>query len=311
MPSYVPPQKGVAFVFYVSLESQASAGTWQANPTLASGDAKVMTDDGAPANLATLPAVDADSTKRVKVSLSASEMNGDNITVILSDAAGAEWYDLTVNIQTVASGNEFDSLATSAEITALNDPTAAAIADAVWDEATTGHTTAGTFGEQAKTDIDAILVDTAALSAVGSASVISKVSGDTVTVEQYETWNPTLDVSGVSDLTAFENVIFVVKAAPSEADTAAILYVDTTTGLKYIGAAAASAASKGTLTINSATAFKVNIDVAEVASKIANTYSGTYTWTLKGIETGTTPDEATVLASGVWRIERGMIQATA
>lgn len=39
-------------------------------------------------------------------------------------------------------------------------PTAAEIADAVWDEATTSHTTSGTFGEQCKTDIDAILVDT-------------------------------------------------------------------------------------------------------------------------------------------------------
>lgn len=36
-------------------------------------------------------------------------------------------------------------------------PTVGQIADAVWDEDTTGHTTAGTFGEQAKTDIDAIL----------------------------------------------------------------------------------------------------------------------------------------------------------
>lgn len=39
-------------------------------------------------------------------------------------------------------------------------PTAAQVADAVWDEATAGHTTAGTFGEQCKTDIDAILADT-------------------------------------------------------------------------------------------------------------------------------------------------------
>jgi hypothetical protein len=38
--------------------------------------------------------------------------------------------------------------------------TAADIADAVWDEATSGHTTSGTFGEQVKTDIDAILADT-------------------------------------------------------------------------------------------------------------------------------------------------------
>ena len=36
----------------------------------------------------------------------------------------------------------------------------AEIADAVWDEATSGHTTSGTFGEQLKTDVDAILADT-------------------------------------------------------------------------------------------------------------------------------------------------------
>ena len=50
-------------------------------------------------------------TKRVKVSLSADEMNGDNITVIFSDAAGAEWYDLTVNIQTITAGRQFEDLA--------------------------------------------------------------------------------------------------------------------------------------------------------------------------------------------------------
>ena len=39
-------------------------------------------------------------------------------------------------------------------------PTAAAIADAVWDEAATGHTDAGKAGAQLWTDIDAILLDT-------------------------------------------------------------------------------------------------------------------------------------------------------
>jgi hypothetical protein len=39
-------------------------------------------------------------------------------------------------------------------------PSAASIADAVWDEATAGHTTGGTFGEQLKSDVDAILADT-------------------------------------------------------------------------------------------------------------------------------------------------------
>jgi len=109
MPSYVTPKKNTEYVFYISLTSQADTKLHQANPTFATGDAKVATDDGSPANLNTIPSVDADFTDRVKVTLSASEMNGDNITVILSDSAGAEWCDLTVNIATTA--NQIDDLA--------------------------------------------------------------------------------------------------------------------------------------------------------------------------------------------------------
>lgn len=104
MPSFVPCKKNDAngFTCYVSLVSQANTKIMQANPTLAAGDAKIAIDDGAPANLGTLPAVDADFTKRVKVVLSQAETNGDNLSIIFSDAAGAEWCDLTLNIQTAA-----------------------------------------------------------------------------------------------------------------------------------------------------------------------------------------------------------------
>lgn len=104
-----PPKKNAAFVFYVGLISQADTKLLQANPTLAAGDVKVATDDAAPGNLATLPAVDADFTDRVKVSLSAGEMNGDRVTVIFSDAAGAEWADLLIDIPT--SVRQIDDLA--------------------------------------------------------------------------------------------------------------------------------------------------------------------------------------------------------
>lgn len=123
MTTYLPPKKNAVFVFYVSLVSQASSPDFQANPTLAAGDVKVAVDDGAPANLTTLPVVDADFTKRVKVSLSASEMNGDNITVIFSDAAGAEWHDLMVNIQTVTI-SQIDDLATASVLATVLADTA-------------------------------------------------------------------------------------------------------------------------------------------------------------------------------------------
>ena len=111
MATYVPAKKNTAYITYVGLVSQTNGGILQVNPTLAGGDVKVAIDDGAPANLATLPAVDADFTKRVKVNLSAAEMNGDNISIIFSDAAGTEWCDLIVNIQTAA--NQIDELAGS------------------------------------------------------------------------------------------------------------------------------------------------------------------------------------------------------
>lgn len=103
MADYAIPVKNEAFVFFVSLVSQADTKLAQTNPTLAAGDVKVQTDDGTLANITTLP-TGAASSKRVKVSLSASEMNGDNIWVQFSDAAGAEWCDLGVCIQTAARG---------------------------------------------------------------------------------------------------------------------------------------------------------------------------------------------------------------
>ena len=104
-----PAKKNTAFTFYVSLVSQANTKIMQVSPTLAAGDVRVAIDDGAPANLATLPVVDADFTKRVKVAMSAAEMNGDRISVIFSDAAGAEWCDLTLDIPT--SVRQVDDLA--------------------------------------------------------------------------------------------------------------------------------------------------------------------------------------------------------
>jgi DNA-binding transcriptional regulator YdaS (Cro superfamily) len=264
--------------------------------------------------------------------------------------------------------------------------TAGEVADAVWDEALSGHSTAGTSGKKltdlANADlsgvatsaalatvdgiVDTILADTnelqsdwadggrldllldaagsagdpwatelpgaygsgtageiiggfsddlttaiAGLAGTSTVTVINTVDGGDAAVYQYATWNATFTLSGTPGLTDYENVIFCVKDNPNQADSAALLYVDTATGLKYIGGQAASAAGKGVLTVNSATAFNVYVAVAEVAEKLAGTYSGAATWELKGIETGTTPDEAMPIATGTWRIVKGNIRAIA
>ena len=99
MPNYNPIIRGQAYRLFLALPSQSNPLTMQSNPTLASGDAKVSKDGGSLANLTTLPAVTPASSKLVQVDLSATEMDADNVSIVLSDASGAEWCDTVVNIQ--------------------------------------------------------------------------------------------------------------------------------------------------------------------------------------------------------------------
>lgn len=109
MATYVPAKRAVEYIFYVSLVQQADTKLFQSNPTLAAGDVTISKDGGAFANLTTLPTVTPASGKSVKVTLSNTEMTADNVLVVFSDAAGAQWCDLSINIQTAA--RQIDDLA--------------------------------------------------------------------------------------------------------------------------------------------------------------------------------------------------------
>jgi hypothetical protein len=109
MSSQVTPKNGAAFSFYVALTSQADTKLFQVAPTLAGGDVKVSIDGGSFNDLAVLPVVTPAAGRAVLVALSAAEMTGDNIQVQFVDAAGAQWCDLLVNIQTTV--RQIDDLA--------------------------------------------------------------------------------------------------------------------------------------------------------------------------------------------------------
>jgi len=111
MASYNPPVKGAEYITYISLYGQAD-NFIVASPTIASGDFKVSTDGNVPTNLDTLPSLDQAGSGDVKVTVSIAEMTGDNIKVNWVDASGAEWWDGWINIQPVASGQQFDQLST-------------------------------------------------------------------------------------------------------------------------------------------------------------------------------------------------------
>lgn len=116
MASFNPPKKNTAYRMFVGLRSQADTRLFQVNPTLASGDAKVSKDGGALANLTTLPTV-IGSSAVVQIDLSSTEMNADNVTIVLSDAAGGQWCDLVIGLQTAA--NQFDDLALASAVATL------------------------------------------------------------------------------------------------------------------------------------------------------------------------------------------------
>lgn len=482
-----PPVKNAAFTFRIVLFAQ-SDNQIKTTPTIAAGDFKVSTDGGALANPGTLPSESPASSGQVLITLTADEMNGDEIVVRWIDASGDEWHSGAAVLHTIASGQQFDQLATATALAAgvtvasngitaasiasnaitsakiatsaisnakiasnaidstkiasgaltsaafasgaitqsaiaagtlidskfgsgaitadiLAADAAAEIADAVWDEAMADHVTAGTTGNalynaylnattvlarlgaftgtgvntvigffqalmrsDATTPSDvggtyddatdslqaikdgglslgagaitsstfasgAITADAIAADAIGASelatdavteianavqtalagtstvTVVSTVAGATATVYQYSTWEAAFTLSGSPGLTAYENLIFAVKRYASDTDAQSVLYVNSATGLIYIGQAAATGASSGSLTANSATAFTVYVDTAEVASKIANSFAGSFTWSLKGVETGTTPDEAIVIAAGTWRIEPGIVRS--
>lgn len=108
MATYQPAKRNTELIFPVSLTSVAAPTTHQSNPTLSAGDVKVSKDFGALANITTLPTVTPAGGKVVKVTLSSTEMDADNVILVFSDAAGAEWYDLTLGIQ--PSARQIDDL---------------------------------------------------------------------------------------------------------------------------------------------------------------------------------------------------------
>jgi len=98
-----PPVKAEDFAFDVCLEDYGNPGLFVANPTLAAGDVKISKDNGALANLASLPTVTPAAGKIVDVALSGTEMNADKVTVIFSDqTVPPEWSDYAITILTTA-----------------------------------------------------------------------------------------------------------------------------------------------------------------------------------------------------------------
>ena len=146
-----------------SIENRFMRGTDSVSPPSAASIADAVLDEALSGHTTagTLGKAVADiETDATAILADTDELQGDDVPGLiaaLNDISSAD-----VNAACDAALSDYDG-PTKAELDSglagLNDPTAAAIADAVWDEAQSGHTSAGSFGEIA-TEIAAILADT-------------------------------------------------------------------------------------------------------------------------------------------------------
>jgi hypothetical protein len=226
MASKAPPVKNAAFTFRILLFAQADDQI-KTTPTIAAGDFKVSIDGGALANPGTTPSESPASSGQVLVTLTAAEMNGDEIVVRWIDASGAEWHSGGVVLHTVA--QTFDTMDTNIDsvktdtaailldtgtdgVVLANDAITAAkiaadaigaselaadavaeIADAVWDEASAGHVAAGSLGKA----VADILVDTAEIGTAGAGLTEAGGTGDHLTAI---VWNADWDAQVQSEV---------------------------------------------------------------------------------------------------------------
>jgi hypothetical protein len=96
-----PPKRAEDFQVQVSLEDYANPGNFKSSPTIAAGDFKVDKDAGGLTNLATLPSVSPASSVLVLITLSATEMNADVVTLVgIDQTSPKEWADIVISIPT-------------------------------------------------------------------------------------------------------------------------------------------------------------------------------------------------------------------
>lgn len=251
-----PPKKNAAFIFYTALIDASNRPDFKAAPAIASGDFQVSTDGGALANLATLPTVTPASGVRIKVSLSASEMNGDNIGVVGIDAAGAEWDDIDIAIQTA-----------TRQLSELAYP------------AISGRSMTTSSGGKVAADVRLWLG--LAVSALSNAQVSASVAAGLITQFRGDTWS--IALTGLGSIASSSDVWFSVKSVGADSEDDAIIRLSDTVGLERINKASATAGD-GSLTVDDSGAGDVTMTL--VAARTAELAPGRYLYDVQWANAG-------------------------
>lgn len=168
-------------------------------------------------------------------------------------------------------------------------PTAAAVADAVWDEATSGHVAAGSFGKllaDLVTAVAALPATTAAIAAAvwsyatrtltqTSASVAAALDGDTITIRRGDTL--TVLITGLGDVSTRTKLWITGKSDRDHPDTSALFKIEETAGLEVINGATATTPANGSITVTDEVAGDMTIVIKGVeTAKLSSLSGGAY-----------------------------------
>ena len=329
----VPPKRGEAYTFYVTVTSQANTNVFQGPVTIAAGDFQYSNDGGATFNNpATLPVAVAGNNKVIRVVLSGGEMTpsvGDKILFIGSDAVGAEWQDYFEELTTVAT--PFDELIAGIWSYATRTLTSfgTLVAD-IWSYGTRTLTSFGTLVADIVTailasslvaDIVTAILASALVTNIVNAILASNLVGNIVTalmaiapvakalravdLELYrgDTW--TQPIARLGDISGRNELWIACKDDKDDADAQAVFLISETVGLEVIDGAAATVPANGSITVTDAAVGNITVVLeAEETAKLEATKKMWYD--LQMLE-GTT---VTTLRAGRLMITSDVVRAT-
>jgi hypothetical protein len=136
-----------------------------------------------------------------------------------------------------------------------------------------------------------------------AASVIATVTGSDITCQRGDSLSASL--TDVGALTGYSKVYFTVKRDYADADTAAIIQIEKTAGLKYINGAVGTPAN-GSLTIDDEATGDITIALDE--TETAKLDPGVYSYDVQVVRTAGT---VSTLTEGTFTVAADITRATA
>jgi hypothetical protein len=201
--------------------------------------------------------------------------------------------------------------ATGADVGGIPIPSAAAVADAVWDEVLADHDAAGSTGEAlgnvggggGASAADIWAHATRTLTAATVAGPSAEIDGGAITA--YRGDSLSVSLTGLGNITARTKLWFTAKGRKSAADSQSELQVIEGTGLTYVAGAEAQTPANGALTVTNATTGAVTLTFA-AAETAKMTREGTLFWDVQML----TASGVTTLATGTLTFAADVTRAT-